>query len=331
MTKLQDLPDDILCRIASGLSVKDIFTWRLANKCFDSKISGLLGQMPISLAPCKNINSGLLAHLCITFPSATSLDLSECDSLHADVILTLPTSLEQLNLRDCEWLTEKGCEYLASRLANLKDLNVEDCDDVGVLPECMTKLSKLEVLNTNALFAEPATLRCMITLVSLQIHCNTEFSAFPAGMSALRSLRNLGIRFCESFTVLEGLDGLSSLEVLEVKNCGLVRISESVSDLQALKKVTIEAITLEALPAGLGSLRQLQELKLVSCSSLTSLPESLSGLRSLESLYINSCSALRSIPNGLLDQLPALKVFDVAGSKRLREINYLGRSIRWRH
>ncbi|CAI7785533.1 unnamed protein product [Closterium sp. NIES-53] len=69
----------------------------------------------------------------------------------------------------------------------------------------------------------------------------------------------------------------------------------------------IKLLQLSSLPASLGNLKSLNELKISECTTLTQLPASLSQLSSLEMLEISDCSKVTVLPQGMGDGLRSLR------------------------
>lgn len=314
-TELQDLPDEILAGIAAKLTVKEIFSWRLANKYFDNRIAGFLGQVPMMLVPSKDITAGRLDFLCHAFPGATGLDVSRstAPSLHDDVLLNIPRGLKLLDLAHCRWVHEDGVAHLA-RLKNLEDLHMDFCQDLETwnlesLPKSLSRLGHLSVLSTSALFPEPEMLCGFSNLTELTIRTNQEFAGFPMEMSSFQVLERLAVDNCPSCVELCGILSLPALKDLTITFCP-VSVTESISQLSSLTRLELSGSAIVSMPDTLGHLRQLEELDLSYNDNFAHLPESVSALQALSALDLSYCPDLESLPTGLgsLTRLTCLKL-----------------------
>lgn len=326
---LRDLPDDILADVASRLRVQDIFTWRLASKYFKKRIDDFLGQIAIALEPPVGITGGRLAALCHHFPGAASLSLRNCShsSLHDDILLILPRSLEMLSLYECSWVTSEGLSHLV-QLKELKHLGVGfGCRNLEELPNDLGRLH-LTLLSTSALFANPETLLDLSNLVELRIWRNRTFTAFPRDIgSSLKSLKRLSVNHCCSFEgTLGGIRDLISLTRLQVLYCPVRVIPDNISELCSLQELCLVRLDITTLPASISALQYLRGLSLIACAFLVSLPESIGALQSLTKLDLLSCKALKSLPVSL-GSLSQLAKVSVKGCPQLVEFQCHGCTI----
>lgn len=321
--QLQDLPDEILADIAAKLSVKEIFSWRLANKYFDTRIEGFLGQIAMQLEPSKTINAGRLALLCHTFTGAVKLDMCNCNdsTLHGDVLLNLPKGLKRLDLDGCNWLTEEGCACLA-RLQNLENLYIFESGALALLPICLT-LKKLERLWTTPIFAEPERLCDFTRLSNLCICLNSTFSGFPESFTSLKNLKEVRVDRCSSFESMSSICDLPSLDSLSIEACPISEVPESISQLSSLTYLDISKTNIAVLPDSIGNLRFLKELFLSENPGMYDIPDGVSRLQALEALNVADCTMLEWLPAGLIG-LKKLTSINVSGCPNVENVSCNG-------
>ncbi|XP_017972644.1 PREDICTED: putative disease resistance protein At4g19050 [Theobroma cacao] len=187
-----------------------------------------------------------------------------------------------------------------SKMENLLVLVLRDCHLLNDNMECIENLKALIVLEisgapflkelSEVLFTNMNQLRSL-NLSALRI------KSLPASLSNLTELRRLILRQCSCLETLPKLAKLKNLEVIDLSGCSsLIKIQEkSFKSFEKLRVIDFSETKIEKLPI-VQTLKHLTLLLAKGCDHL-------SGLR-------------------LMKHLPDLKVLDVSGATRIKEIQY---------
>jgi len=199
-------------------------------------------------------------------------------------------------------------EGIGEQLVNLEVLVLKNCHKLGSLPESISGLKALKVLDLSSDAREG--------VYSYSPSIPMSIRALPEGFGQLVNLKELNMYGCSRVQTLpEGIgEQLINLEVLVLKNCHkLGSLPESISGLQALKVLDLSSdarddwgdsipMSIRALPEGFGKLINLEELNLQDCRQLLELSADFGGLKSLKVLNLSSdyyyTMSLRSLPEG---------------------------------
>lgn len=169
------------------------------------------------------------------------------------------TTLELLDLHDCQTLTDDSLRYISSGLKNLKILNLSFCvgiTDMGL--KYLSSLSQLKEINLRSCNS--------ISDIGLRYLSESEMQ-----------LENLDISFCEKIGDI-GMDhisqGLQSLQDLSLNSCsitdrGLIKLSQNLTKLKTLKIGQCNKITDEGIFAVADNCRKLESIDLYGCTRLT--------------------------------------------------------------
>ncbi|XP_039170010.1 disease resistance protein RUN1-like [Eucalyptus grandis] len=239
-----------------------------ADECLDLKWEipediwqlSLLRVLDLRYTPIKNIPQKIKL-----LPRLEKLSLGLCSKLK--VLPELPTNLISLSL---------GSHLLQqlpnlSNLTKLEDLNCHDYDEycgpfslqygqcqlsLEVLPPCVSTLSLEDLKSTTSL-----SFRCNLRkLTRLNIFqccwkevqldgleqlvefdvCSSDFVDGFTGLSSLKRLKLLRLKYCGNLTAIQGLGSLDSLEQLDIVCCCDIGSLDDLSDLKKLKSLTIE-------------------------------------------------------------------------------------------
>ncbi|MQL96916.1 hypothetical protein Taro_029591 [Colocasia esculenta] len=220
--------------------------------------------------------------------SLDTLDMKCCPSFQRLAVMSLPSSLKQLNLKDFKNLHSLPDTLCC--LTSLKYMYISDCPSIETLVRMSlpSSLKELTFKNFKNLHSLPDTLDCLSSLEFMWISGCPSIQLLPDTMSSLSSLRTLYISNCASIQSLpDTMSGLSSLLNLQISNC----------------------ISIQSLPDTLSSLSFLRILEISSCPSIQSLPDTLSRFSSLDSLRIFCCPSIQSLPtSGLPPSLKNLRI-----------------------
>ncbi|KAI4346948.1 hypothetical protein L6164_007810 [Bauhinia variegata] len=190
-----------------------------------------------------------------------------------------------------------------SNYHNLTSLALHYCEDLTSFPEgIMRKITCLKTLSIYGfikLMVLPIDLIYLVALEKLEIGSCPELESFPEQvLEGLCSLRTLGIKWCQKFRSLSGLQHLTLLECLEIYDCpNLVALPNGMNHLNHLHAVTIQGRCPNCkISQGLEHIPCLQSLNLHNLHEVASLLDSLGNLITLESLYIFDCPNLITLP-----------------------------------
>lgn len=224
---------------------------------------------------------------------------------------TAITKLELLNLGLEEFPNEVfACVNLAElRLSGV--LNT-DWETPLVLPSAIGALCKLQRLEIQEPFGTlPDSIGTLSQLEALMLEQCSLLEALPSSIGKLSKLKHLVLTECASLRSLpESIGQLSALETLDVwgQEMRLKAIGAEVYGLPHLQRLLLPD-SVEKLPAGIGALKNLKELRL-SASALRSIAAELPRLTQLEALQVD----------GELDKLPK----EVCSLVNLKELQLYG-------
>ncbi|CAL9023358.1 unnamed protein product [Prunus brigantina] len=144
--------------------------------------------------------------------------------------ILLPQSLQHLELRDCNPMTDLSLLSILI-LDNIRDL-------VSLLEGLFASASLyfLKILSCPKLHSMPLHMQNLSSLKSLTIYWCEELSSLPKSLQNLKALESLEISDCYNLTSLPncGIAGLVSLRTLSIENC-----NEITSLLSSLKQLTL--------------------------------------------------------------------------------------------
>ncbi|XP_060173155.1 disease resistance protein Roq1-like isoform X2 [Lycium barbarum] len=219
-------------------------------------------------------------------------------------IRSLPPSLSGLGcllLKDCEVL-----ESIPDTIRNLKNLSIESCNRLAMLPNSLFESQQLEWLHI---------CRC------------SELVELPISLGVQKKIARLILKECENLKKLPSSIQMESLEEVMISNCRkLDTFPEINGDIHSLTRLTITCMGIRELPSSIRNLRGLKSLALKGCRELVSLPDNLCNLKNLTYLTLWGCKKLEKLPEniGHLQQLKLLDASDTAISQPPPSITKLG-------
>jgi Leucine-rich repeat (LRR) protein len=276
-------------------------------------------------------------------------------------IIKLPNEIGQLNALKSLTLQSIYLQALPETIGQLKalqSLTIKNTSSLKTLPASVGKLDKLEVLilESSGLSAVPEEIGQLKALKSLTLGAYPSFifsnphqiSQWPAGtidelpislwqldklevlilnnlcikaipeeIGQLKSLKSLtlvgsNIKGCGAFrqAVDElpiSLGQLDKLEVLSLERLSLKALPDEIGQLKALKSLKIDSMCIDSLPASLCQLNKLETLTLIDLD-LRVLPDKIGQLDALKSLLVGAMHSLTTLPTtlGQLDKLEVL-------------------------
>ncbi|KAH7658838.1 P-loop containing nucleoside triphosphate hydrolase protein [Dioscorea alata] len=211
------------------------------------------------------------------FPSLRVLNIRSCPNLLAlipsegsssVVSALLPESLIDLEITDCELMTNDLINRCLRGLTRLKHLSLQQLKHITSFPsdDELSHLTSIESL----------TLKDCEKLVSM------------GGLHMLSSLSSLHVHGCPG--LLESGTGDDNLSLLQA-----LLSRKGLASLQVLSIVGQEVPFTPKQEECLERLTSLQTLSFKNCESLTSLPSNLECLTSLKRLYIENCPQINSL------------------------------------
>ncbi|XP_021866361.2 putative disease resistance protein RGA4 [Spinacia oleracea] len=243
-------------------------------------------------------------------------------------ILSNKGSVTCLKIVQIEGITEITDlpEELAEYCTSLKTLRIHRCQNLCRLPESLSKLISLEVLQIKVcpnLVSLPS-LSSLETLRELEFY-NVGLTSVPEGLQSCKSLERLWVDCCPKVETLPDLTGLSHLCDLNIRRMTkminqppdwlyrlpcLTKLTiggylgrNEFPDMSFLWKITsLEALNLcgwgklQSLPEQIQHLTTLKRLGIYDFKNLEYLPDWLGNLSSLDALSTTRCENLRKLP-----------------------------------
>ncbi|AES75557.1 NBS-LRR resistance protein [Medicago truncatula] len=190
---------------------------------------------------------------------------------------------------------------IAGSMYNLKELMIENFDELEVLPNELNSLRSLEKLYIS----------CFGKLESIPDHA----------LHGLNSLQVLRFAFWKSLISLpQSMTNVTTLEKLQITYCPNLILQPTMNMLTSLRKVKIFSDDIHCgLPNGLECIPSLRELSLTNFPSRASLPDRLKSLASLQTLKISQFPSLASLPD-LLRAMTSLHTLEISDFPELTSL-----------
>jgi hypothetical protein len=246
---------------------------------------------------------------------ATYLDLSTgWDAKESEKLDELPKLLLQLSQLQSLKLSQNQLNVLPEwlgQLTQLQSLNVSD-NQLKALPESLGQLTQLQSLDVsdNQLKALPESLGQLLHLESLYLHAN-KLKALPDTFSGLTSLRVLYLWGNQLGVVPTGILTLDTLEILHLNSTGISEIPTEIGRLSKLKQLNLYNNQLTQVPADLGRLSALEILSIgesyVGGNLIQDLPAELGSLTNLRQLKLDKCPLNSELAAAYKEGLDAVK------------------------
>lgn len=242
-----------------------------------------------------------------TCPVQTSLDTTECSTLH---------EIRSL-LRDREMLWPVGddpCWWLdvECRDGHVVRLGLSG-GEAGSLPGSIGNLSRLERLDVsgNGLRSLPSSMSRLVRLKHLELSGNRGLE-LPRWLVDLPVLEHLRLYSMDLVSVPDWIGDMPSLEHLMLGWNELTSLPSSLRRLTALDELDLQSNNLSEVPAWVGDLSSLRVLSL-SNNRVTRLPGSITHLQKLEQIILDG-NAVTALPADL-GRLSMLQRLSVIGNR----------------
>jgi len=255
----RDIPSLTNINLSLCKEVTDNSLGRIATHCKNIEVLDLGGCTKIT-------NTGLLL-ISWGLKNIKSLNLRSCWQISDHGIGHLAgmdgkpgaSSLQELNLQDCQKLTDQSLRYISEGISKIRKVNLSFCasiTDTGI--KSLGRLASMEELN----------LRSCDNITDIGIGYLAEGSI---------RLRELDVSFCERVTdasmahIASGLFNLRSLSMAAAKinDEGICKISKTLLDLKTLNIGQCTRITDKSLQHIAASMNNLTSIDLYGCTKLT--------------------------------------------------------------
>ncbi|CAA3015445.1 disease resistance RGA3 [Olea europaea subsp. europaea] len=245
------------------------------------------------------------------FPCLEALNIDTMDSdFPVTKILSSsnPTSLESLWIKNISQLTclphMKGCQKY------LRDLNIEDCENLRELPDDLHNFRSLETLRIIGCrslhsISYQSGQKCPPSLRTLVIKNCSELSSLPSEIIQFRCLEHLTVTGCDKLISFPmDLGELPCLSMLAIHDCPELRsLPKGIFRLNNLRDVTIggfsKSIDFNSFQAALNDIqgsKSLAYLTLCGWDHWDSLPYQVQHLTSLKQLTLHGFG-IEALPN----------------------------------
>ncbi|CAJ2658928.1 unnamed protein product [Trifolium pratense] len=303
------------------LLFKDMPCWEMWHHSHDSfpvlktlliiDCPKLKGDLPSHLPMLETININRCNQLCSSLPKAFSIRELNIFESNKIALHELPLSLELLTIQGTE-VIESVFEAIAITLpTSLQSLDIWDCSSVISFPgDCLpTSLKFLSIRNCKHLNF-PKKNHQLESLQSLSITSSCDsLSTLP--LDNLPNLNTLKIHNCENIECLSTLKILPNLVFIKISNCpkfvSFPREGLSAPNLEGL--YISKCTNLKSLPCHINTLLpKLQKMSIEECPEMEKFPEG--GMPpSLRSLRIWNCEKLLRNPSlTLFDMFSGLSI-----------------------
>ncbi|XP_068649722.1 putative disease resistance protein RGA3 [Aristolochia californica] len=239
--------------------------------------------------------------------SGQNPEVGNCNEMIMLKSLSNLTSLSSLNISGFRRVKLLPNGFIQS-LINIKDLKIENCDELLSLPEGpSTTLSELHIINCPNMTSLGKGFLNMTCLERLEIIGCPRLESSPGELTIFSCVWYFEVVGCSKTTLSSVLPHLSTLEHLVIKEIDGLQYfpHDLLLNSTTLKYLEIvKCSELASLPDHLPS--SLAELEIIGCTELTSLPDHLPS--SLADLMIYKCTELTSLPDHLPSSLVWLSI-----------------------
>ncbi|KAH9681532.1 putative disease resistance protein [Citrus sinensis] len=245
-------------------------------------------------------------------PNLSEITIQDCNALASltDGMIYNNARLEVLRIKRCDSLTSISREHLPS---SLQAIEIRDCETLQCVLDDREKSCTSSSVTEKNINSSSST---YLDLESLFVYRCPSLTCLWSGGRLPVTLKRLRIEDCSNFKVLTSECQLPvEVEELTIYGCSnLESIAERFHDDACLRSIWISSCeNLKSLPKGLSNLSHLHEIRIVRCHNLVSLPEDALPSNVVDVL-IEDCDKLKAlIPTGTLSSLRELALSECPG------------------
>ncbi|XP_044512061.1 disease resistance-like protein DSC1 [Mangifera indica] len=274
----------------SNIHFKSLVTLNLASCIYLTdfpQISGNIRDLNLSGTAIEVVPSSIacLTELCL-------LTLTRCSKLKSiSTSICKLKSLQRLELNFCTKL--ESFPEILEKMECLESLLLNGATVIKELPSSIDNLNglcHLRLVGCKNLVTIPSSIRKLTSLIELDFSGCSKLVKLSEN-SIIEWKENIYCQ-CPGF-VLPPLSALCSLKELFLSFCNLTEIPEDLCCMSSLKTLNLNGNNFESLPSRIKQLSRLKRLYLRDCNMLQSLPELPPCLRVLEA---TNCKRLQSLP-----------------------------------
>ncbi|KAL1205614.1 Disease resistance protein Roq1 [Cardamine amara subsp. amara] len=219
------------------------------------------------------------------------MNLRGCRRLLEIPDLSKATSLENLNLDNCESLVE--LTESVRHLKNLGVLELSGCKKLKKFPNNIN-LRSLRILHLERCSSveEFPFLSENVKTISLD---ETAIEEVPASIERLTQLKTLHLSGCKKLKNLpNAIRNMDSLTILWLSDCPNITLFPEVGD--NIESLALKGTAIEEVPATIGDKSRLIYLNMSGCQRLKNLPPTLKNLAHLRFLFLRGCINITQRP-----------------------------------
>ena len=238
------------------------------------------------------------------------MNLRGCRRLLEVPNLSKATSLEKLNLDNCESLVDLTDSV--RHLNNLGVLELSGCKKLKNLPNNINLrlLRTLHLEGCSSLEDFPF-LSENVRKITLD---ETAIEEIPASIERLSELKTLHLSGCKKLKNLpRTIRNIDSLTTLWLSNCPNITLFPEVGD--NIESLAMKGTAIEEVPATIGDKSRLCYLNMSGCQRLKNLPPTLKNLTHLKFLLLRGCTNITERP----ETACRLKALDLNGTSIMEE------------
>ncbi|XP_033131205.1 putative disease resistance protein At4g11170 [Brassica rapa] len=238
------------------------------------------------------------------------MNLRGCRRLLEVPNLSKATSLEKLNLDNCESLVDLTDSV--RHLNNLGVLELSGCKKLKNLPNNINLrlLRTLHLEGCSSLEDFPF-LSENVRKITLD---ETAIEEIPASIERLSELKTLHLSGCKKLKNLpRTIRNIDSLTTLWLSNCPNITLFPEVGD--NIESLALKGTAIEEVPATIGDKSRLCYLNMSGCQRLKNLPPTLKNLTNLKFLLLRGCTNITERP----ETACRLKALDLNGTSIMEE------------
>ncbi|CAL9241262.1 unnamed protein product [Arabidopsis halleri] len=219
------------------------------------------------------------------------MNLRGCRRLLEIPDLSMATSLENLNLDNCDSLVE--LTESVRHLNNLGVLELSGCKKLKKLPNNIN-LRSLRTLHLERCSSLEDFPFLSENVKSLSLD-ETAIEEVPASIERLTQLKTLHLSGCKKLKNLpDTIRNMDSLTILWLSDCPNITLFPEVGD--NIESLALKGTAIDEVPATIGDKSRLIYLNISGCQRLKNLPSTLRNLTHLKFLFLRGCTNITQRP-----------------------------------